>query len=78
MFRAKDPFKQQLNNGGATETVALGRDSIGIDYTSAPGCIDQNGAPLATDQRGAPRKVDGDGDGIATCDIGAFERRGTT
>jgi hypothetical protein len=28
---------------------------------------------LATDQRGVPQPVDGDGDGQAVCDIGAFE-----
>jgi hypothetical protein len=28
---------------------------------------------LATDQRGRPRTVDGDRDGTAVCDIGAFE-----
>jgi hypothetical protein len=36
-------------------------------------CLDANGAPLLTDQRGKPRLVDGDGDGSAACDIGAFE-----
>jgi hypothetical protein len=36
-------------------------------------CADATGTPLATDQRGKPRVVDGDGDGTAACDIGAFE-----
>ena len=36
-------------------------------------CLDANGDPLLTDQRGQPRPVDGNGDGTAACDIGAFE-----
>jgi hypothetical protein len=36
-------------------------------------CLDASGDPLLTDQRGKPRLVDGDGDGTATCDIGAVE-----
>ena len=36
-------------------------------------CTDANGNPLLTDQRGKPRAIDGNGDGTARCDIGAFE-----
>ena len=36
-------------------------------------CTDANGNPLLTDQRGKPRIIDGNGDGTARCDIGAFE-----
>jgi len=53
------------NNGGLTQTMALGAGSPAIDGG------DSINAP-STDQRGAAR-ADGNGDGIAAVDIGAFE-----
>ncbi|MEO1131516.1 MAG: calcium-binding protein, partial [Cyanobacteria bacterium J06639_1] len=60
-----DPIGLQ-DNGGLTQTVALLASSPVIDAGSSP-----NG--LTADQRGAPRTVDGDTDGTAVIDIGAFE-----
>lgn len=61
------------NNGGPTMTVALQGTSpaidAGLNSTCASTFIDN------TDQRGIAgiRPFDGDGDGTADCDIGAFE-----
>jgi CSLREA domain-containing protein len=57
------------NNGGPTKTMALLVGSPAVDHG------DNAGAP-PNDQRGAgfARKKDGNGDGIAVVDIGAFER----
>jgi hypothetical protein len=55
------------NNGGRTQTYALLAGSPCIDAG------DNAGTP-ATDQRGFPRKKDGNGDGVAVVDIGAFEK----
>jgi len=54
------------NNGGPTKTMALLAGSKAVDAG------DNSGAP-ALDQRGFPRKKDGNGDGLAVVDIGAFE-----
>ena len=59
-------------NGGPTQTHALVSGSLAID-AGGPACTDANGNPLLTDQRGKPRTIDGNKDGTARCDIGAFE-----
>jgi CSLREA domain-containing protein len=59
------------NNGGPTETHALLPGSPAID--KGADCTDADGALLTQDQRGEPRVEDGDGDGTAVCDVGAFE-----
>jgi hypothetical protein len=62
-----DPLLSDLSdNGGATQTMALGSNSPAIDGGVAEGCP-------ATDQRGEPRPADGNEDGDAICDAGAYE-----
>lgn len=53
-------------NGGPTQTHALLPGSPAIDAALGADCPD-------VDQRGFARPVDGDGDGVPRCDIGAFE-----
>jgi hypothetical protein len=66
-FKTGDPNLGPLaNNGGSTQTFALLPDSPAIDEGSNTYC-------LPTDQRGIDRPKDGDGNGSAVCDIGAFE-----
>ena len=65
------------DNGGATSTIALEATSAAVDAipSGANGC----GTTIVTDQRGTgySRPVDGNGDGVAACDIGAFEQQDT-
>ena len=56
------------DNGGVTQTNALGPNSPAID-AGDPANV------LATDQRGVSRPLDGDGNGSLRTDIGAFEVR---
>lgn len=64
----QDPALGPLqDNGGRTPTHALLAGSPAIDAggTDCP--------PPATDQRGVDRPADGNEDGVAACDIGAYE-----
>jgi hypothetical protein len=60
------PLGPLQNNGGATFTHALPTGSVLIDAGDPAACP-------ATDQRGILRPADGNRDGVARCDIGAFE-----
>lgn len=59
------------DHGGFTETHALGFGSVAID--AVDDCLDTAGDPLTFDQRNFDRPQDGDGDGMARCDVGAVE-----
>ena len=61
------------NNGGPTPTTALGPGSAALDAGDPAGCDSPAGGLLLADQRGLFRHADGNGDGLARCDIGAFE-----
>jgi hypothetical protein len=54
------------DNGGATQTHSLTPSSPAIDSGDPTACP-------GIDQRGVMRPVDGNGDGISVCDIGAYE-----
>lgn len=60
-------------NGGPTETVALVPGSPAIDAVPPQACTNADGTALTTDERGYARPADGNLDGIANCDIGAYE-----
>jgi hypothetical protein len=74
-----DPLLSPLqDNGGPTFTYALlpGSPAIDAGNPATPGTGGM--ACETTDQRGVARPQDGDGDGLARCDIGAFELAGET
>lgn len=67
-----DPLLTALaNNGGPTQTMALQTGSPAIDTGNSVICA---ASPVNNlDQRGISRLIDGDGNGSAVCDKGAFE-----
>ncbi len=70
-----DPMLSPLvDNGGPTRTHALNYGSPAIDAGNPAGCTDDVGGPILYDQRGWPRAIDGDLDGVAVCDMGAYEK----
>ena len=67
-----DPAGLQNNGGLTTDTVALTAASDAVDLGLNTSCA---AAPVSNlDQRLAVRPIDGDGDGNAACDTGAFEK----
>jgi CSLREA domain-containing protein len=73
LFRVIPLLGPLQDNGGATWTHALLTGSPAIDAGNPAGCKDGNSVVLTTDQRGYARPVDGNGDSITVCDMGAFE-----
>jgi predicted outer membrane repeat protein len=62
--------------GGPTQTMALQSGSLAIDAGDDATCA---AAPVNNlDQRGVTRPLDGNGDGTATCDVGAYESGAAT
>ena len=59
-------------------TFALLAGHPAIDLIPLSACTNQVGAALVIDQRGVLRPQDGDGNGSALCDSGAFETRSAT
>ena len=73
----RDPLLGALGgNGGPTQTLLPSAGSPLVDAGS-PATPGSSAADACTtvEQRGVRRSVDGNGDGVARCDIGAVERR---
>jgi hypothetical protein len=60
-----------LNHGGLTNTMALLFGSPAIDAADSTLC--NQGPVSGLDQRGRARPVDGNGDSVSRCDLGAYE-----
>ncbi|KAA3642916.1 MAG: CSLREA domain-containing protein [Chloroflexi bacterium] len=70
-----DPMLGPLaDNGGPTMTHAIQPGSLALDAGHNGRCA--SNLVSNKDQRGEVRPIDGDGDQVATCDIGAFEYQG--
>ena len=59
------------DNGGPTKTHALLSGSVALDAVTD--CTDLVGNLVTQDQRGMTRPIDENSDGIAQCDVGAYE-----
>ncbi|MGB8682499.1 MAG: choice-of-anchor Q domain-containing protein [Candidatus Binatus sp.] len=70
-----DPAGLQ-NNGGPTQTIAIGADSQAFHFIPVADCTDQSMPPMqvTTDQRGFPRPDPGNPN---FCDAGAYELQTT-
>lgn len=67
-------LEKLANYGGPTPTMALMSTSDALDAIPTAYCTWGSGnSALTTDQRGQPRPADGDGNGKAKCDMGAYE-----
>lgn len=62
-----------MNWGGPTLSHKLLPGSAAVDAGNPNGCKDSQSVNLTVDQRGVGRPFDGNSDGLARCDIGAFE-----
>ncbi|MEM7112219.1 MAG: choice-of-anchor D domain-containing protein [Chloroflexota bacterium] len=63
------------SNGGTIQTHALQTGSNAVDAGTG-NCPDTAASALTVDQRGVTRPTEGDGQGAAVCDIGAYEYDG--
>jgi hypothetical protein len=70
-YAAIKPVDPPDFNGGLTRNVAIEAGSSAIDVGNAAAC--QNANIAGRDQRGRVRSFDGNGDGVAQCDVGSYE-----
>ena len=66
----------ELNTGSSNGKCSL-RAAVRLANGAAIDAVTNNDCP-STDQRGVARPQDGNRDGFAACDIGAYERLGGT
>jgi CSLREA domain-containing protein len=70
----QDPQLAPLDdNGGPTRTHKIPLESVAVEAGNPAGCAGSGGALLDEDQRGHKRHMDGDGDQVDRCDLGAYE-----